>query len=238
MHRTLKAETALPPECDLAPSRWPSTASARCTPTSVPTRRSARNARWGRSLAPALSGDAAAALVSAALRGPSRLPGFHDPLGEQQGLRVSPARSRGSRPRGDRRRRLVRLLRPSSPRLARRTRLPHHGRPETNAQAPMNTSAPRGASHLRRPVVVLSWIPYYSNNECDDSTVNHQPVRSSGPRPCAPCTSTLNTGRCTKLGYGLIASSPRHRARPRLVSSTPRSGVRRGLLRIQVPRPA
>ncbi len=35
-----------------------------------------------------------------------------------------------------------------------------------------------------------------------------------------------------------IASCPRHRAQPRLVSSTPRSGVRRGLPRIRVPRPA
>ena len=38
--------------------------------------------------------------------------------------------------------------------------------------------------------------------------------------------------------FGLIASSPRHRARPRLVSSTPRSGVRRCRPRIRAPRPA
>ena len=59
----------------------------------------------------------------------------------------------------------------------------------------------------------------------------------AGARPLPPCVRrSRDAVSAAKLAFN--ASCPRHRARTRLVSSTPRSGVRRGRPRIRAPRPA
>ena len=59
------------------------------------------------------------------------------PVEEPKGLRQQPSQVPHRRPGADRRRGLVRLFRTGPPRLARRSRPPHHGRQEPSTQTPL-----------------------------------------------------------------------------------------------------